>query len=37
MDREGIALAIFILCMCFLFYGTPDVWDVLHAKVMSLK
>lgn len=24
----------FIAVLCFIFYGEPDVWDLLHDRVM---
>lgn len=33
-DADGGLLIVAILLMVFLFQGTPDVWDMLHAYVM---
>ena len=30
------ALVLLILGLSFLFYGSPDVYDVLHQKMLSL-
>lgn len=35
-NSDGGMLILVIILLFFLFWGEPDVWDVLHAKVMSL-
>ena len=37
MSREDLRFWLFALAMIFLFYGEPDVWDKLHAYVMSIE
>lgn len=34
MDRETWRMLAAILLLCFLFKGTPDMWDKLHAAAM---
>ncbi len=35
MDKRDWSGLIVLLLLCFLFSGTPDVWDLLHAKAMA--
>lgn len=36
MKGEDIAFWLFLLAMIFLFEGTPDVWDRLHAAALGI-
>jgi len=35
MSRRDLAFWGFVFLCIFLFQGTPDIWDKLHAKVMA--
>jgi hypothetical protein len=37
MDSNDTRFWVFLLVLCFLFVGEPDVWDRLHDKAMSLE
>lgn len=37
MERDDFRLWVFILILCFLFAGDPDVWDRLHDKAMTTE
>jgi hypothetical protein len=34
---ELILITAFILSLFFIFSGTPDVWDMWHAKAMGIE
>jgi hypothetical protein len=36
MSTEDLTLWVFVLALVFLFSGTPDVWDRLHAAAMGV-
>ena len=35
MNGKDVIFILVILGLCFLFSGTPDVWDELHNMAMS--